>query len=106
MTPTEIEMILGRLKSRAPPNDMDVLRFVLSLPWSGDDDYEIEMYTEIILRLTADAIVAKFINDDSMRNEYMHLFNEINNKKISKKLISNREFFEYYSKFKIVVLSI
>jgi hypothetical protein len=106
MTPPEIEMCLARLQSSIPPNDLDTLRFTSSLPWSGSDNREIRIYTEIVLRLTADAIVIKFSEDIDLKSKYKKVFLSIIENAINKNLMSDSEFKEYFLKLKTMVLSI
>lgn len=106
MTHSKIRMTLSNLKSGAPPNDLDTLRKVLSLPWIANDYEEIEIYIEIVLRLTADVITIKFIKNNSIKENYKRLFVDIINKNISDNLSSNMEFIKYFSKLRMAVLSI
>lgn len=106
MTFAEIEMSLARLKSSAPPNDLETIKFVSSLPWSGGDSPEVWIYTEIVLRLTAEAIMIKFSKDDDLKNKYKIEFTKIIENTKNGDLTSNSEFDEYYLKFKEIVLSI
>lgn len=106
MTNSKIEMTLSNLKSGALPNDIYTLRKVLSLPWSTNNYEEIEIYVEIVLRLTADAITIKFVKNNAIKENYKRVLFDIINKDIDNNLASNMEFSKYFSKLRVTVLSI
>jgi hypothetical protein len=93
--------ILEKITKTNPPTDIALIEELSNLSWLGLDHDDRELCVDIILRITADAIVIKDIDDISFRSKYNELLTKICSNVISSDICSaNAEFNQYFLKFR------
>ena len=100
MTSEPLSSLHLKLKASAPPNDLSLIQEVGSMDWRNINDEDIDLACEIILRVSADAIVCAGDCLGEERDSYKSAFSMIGDM-ISRSGLPLRssEFNEYYQKY-------
>ena len=88
--------LLSLLRSDVPLSDLDSIREISLFDWNCSGRDEIEVCSDLIIRLTADVIV---YNNKQFDPEYEFLFKNIRKKIEHSSILQDSEFNFYFEKF-------
>ena len=103
MTALDPELVLGKLKLHNPPSHLSLLREVDSLEWRCETHQNIDTYSEILLRISADVIICGFDAKKSDIEIQKSIFHSIRNKISSSNLLKSTDFLVYFRKFEFYI---
>jgi hypothetical protein len=99
MTYKTLNRILSQMKMGEPPRNVDLIVEISNIPWEKILDIDLDICSEILLEISADAIVVMF-SPIEVKKTYLPAFIKISNDiKMSNILYKSIEFEDYFNKY-------
>ena len=73
----DLKHILSRLSSALPPSDIQDIKYLSEVNWNEISDSDIDLCSEIIIRIRVDCIMLEGRNSLPMYNDYRNILSKI-----------------------------